>query len=100
MLRALVRPNGSASLIAPMKLDSGHDEGVCTFIGGTDLVDYLGFKHDEELQANDVKDLLQSLYRRPRHQRACSRIAARRFAFHTRRQRSGCRNRLGVAHLG
>lgn len=65
MLRALVRPNGSASLIAPMKLDSGHDEGVCTFLGGTDLVDYLGFKHDEELQANDVKDLLRSLYDDP-----------------------------------
>lgn len=62
MLRASVRPNGSASLIAPMKLDSGHDEGVCTFLGGTDLVDYLGFKHDDELRIDDVKALLQSLY--------------------------------------
>ena len=62
MLRALVRPNGTASLIAPLKLDSGHDEGVCTFLGGTDLVDYLGFKHDDELQPDDVKYLLQSLY--------------------------------------
>ena len=62
MLRASVRPNGSSSLIAPMKLDSSHDEGVCTFLGGTDLVDYLGFKHDEELRIDDVTDLLQSLY--------------------------------------
>ena len=62
MLRASVRPNGSASLIAPMKLDSGHDEGVCTFLGGTDLVDYLGFKHDDEFRIDDVKNLLQSLY--------------------------------------
>ena len=62
MLRASVRPNGSSSLIAPMKLDPSHDEGVCTFLGGTDLVDYLGFKHDEELRIDDVTDLLQSLY--------------------------------------
>ncbi len=65
MLRASVRPNGSASLIAPLKLDSGHDEGVCTFLGGTDLVDYLGFKHDDELQTEDVKYLLQSLFDDP-----------------------------------
>ena len=62
MLRALVRPNGSASIIAPMKLDSSHDEGVCTFLGGTDLVDYLGFKHDDKLRSDDVRELLQSLY--------------------------------------
>ena len=62
MLRSLVRRDGSVSLIAPMKLDSEHDEGVCTFLGGTDLVDYLGFKHDEELETADVQALLQSLY--------------------------------------
>ena len=62
MLRTVVRPNGTIAMIAPMRLDSSHDEGVCTFLGGTDLVDYLGFKHDEELRVEDVRDLLQSLY--------------------------------------
>ena len=65
MLRAVVRPNGSIAIIAPMRLDSDHDEGVCTFLGGTDLVDYLGFKHDAELRSEDVADLLQSLYDAP-----------------------------------
>ena len=62
MLRAAVRPDGSTSMIAPMKLDAGHDQGVCTFLGGTDLVDYLGFKHDDELQSGDVGQLLQALH--------------------------------------
>ncbi len=62
MLRAVVRPDGSVSMIAPMKLDAGHDDGVCTFLGGTDLVDYLGFKHGDELKSEDVRQLLQSLY--------------------------------------
>ena len=65
MLRAVVRPDGTIAIIAPMRLDSDHDEGVCTFLGGTDLVDYLGFKHDAELLTKDVQDLLQSLYDDP-----------------------------------
>ncbi len=65
MLRSLARPDGSTALIAPLRLDSNNDEGVCTFLGGTDLVDYLGFKHDEDLQNGDVRDLLQSLYDDP-----------------------------------
>ena len=62
MLRSVVRPNGTIAIIAPLRLDSNNDEGVCTFLGGTDLVDYLGFKHDDELRSEDVQDLLQSLY--------------------------------------
>lgn len=65
MLRSVVRPDGTTAIIAPMRLDSNNDEGVCTFLGGTDLVDYLGFKHDEELLPEDVHDLLQSLYDDP-----------------------------------
>ncbi len=65
MLRSVVRPDGTTAVIAPMRLDSNNDEGVCTFLGGTDLVDYLGFKHDEELLPEDVHDLLQSLYDDP-----------------------------------
>ncbi len=65
MLRSVVRPNGTTAIIAPLRLDSNNDEGVCTFLGGTDLVDYLGFKHDAELLPNDVQDLLQSLYDDP-----------------------------------
>ncbi len=62
MLRSVVRPDGSTAIIAPLHLDSNNDEGVCTFLGGTDLVDYLGFKHDAELQTEDVHQLLESLY--------------------------------------
>ena len=65
MLRSVVRPNGTIAIIAPLRLDSNNDEGVCTFLGGTDLVDYLGFKHDDELRSEDVQDLLQSLYNDP-----------------------------------
>ena len=65
MLRSVVRPNGTTAIIAPLRLDSNNDEGVCTFLGGTDLVDYLGFKHDAELLTSDVQDLLQSLYDDP-----------------------------------
>ena len=65
MLRTVVRADGSTAMIAPMRLDSNNDEGVCTFLGGTDLVDYLGFKHDDELLTADVQDLLQSLYDDP-----------------------------------
>lgn len=65
MLRTVVRPDGTTAIIAPLRLDSNNDEGVCTFLGGTDLVDYLGFKHVEELLAEDVRDLLQSLYDDP-----------------------------------
>ena len=65
MLRSVVRPNGTTAIIAPLQLDSNNDEGVCTFLGGTDLVDYLGFKHDAELLTSDVQDLLQSLYDDP-----------------------------------
>ncbi len=65
MLRSVVRPNGTTAIIAPLRLDSNNDEGVCTFLGGTDLVDYLGFKHDAELLPSDVQDLLQSLYDDP-----------------------------------
>ena len=62
MLRSVVRANGTTAIIAPLRLDSNNDEGVCTFLGGTDLVDYLGFKHDDDLRSEDVQDLLQSLY--------------------------------------
>ena len=65
MLRSVVRPDGTTAIIAPMRLDSNNDEGVCTFLGGTDLVDYLGFKHDAELLPEDVHDLLQSLHDEP-----------------------------------
>ena len=65
MLRALIRPDGTTAIIAPLRLDSNNDEGVCTFLGGTDLVDYLGFKHDDELKTSDVQDLLQSLHDDP-----------------------------------
>ena len=65
MLRSVVRPNGTTAIIAPLRLDSNNDDGVCTFLGGTDLVDYLGFKHDAELLPGDVQDLLQSLYDDP-----------------------------------
>ncbi len=62
MLRSIVREDGTTALIAPMRLDSEHDAGVCTFIGGTDLVDYLGFKHDGHLDDYVVALLLRSLY--------------------------------------
>ncbi len=65
MLRSVLRANGTTAIIAPLRLDSNNDEGVCTFLGGTDLVDYLGFKHDAELRSEDVQDLLQSLYDDP-----------------------------------
>ena len=65
MLRTVVRPDGTTAIIAPLRLDSNNDQGVCTFLGGTDLVDYLGFKHDVELRSEDVQDLLQSLYDDP-----------------------------------
>ena len=65
MLRSVVRPDGSTAIIAPLRLDSNNDEGVCTFLGGTDLVDYLGFKHDAELRTDDVHQLLESLYNDP-----------------------------------
>ncbi len=65
MLRSVVRPDGSTAIIAPLRLDSANDEGVCTFLGGTDLVDYLGFKHDAELKTDDVHQLLESLYNDP-----------------------------------
>ena len=65
MLRSVVRPDGSTAIIAPLRLDSNNDEGVCTFLGGTDLVDYLGFKHDAELRTDDVQVLLESLYTDP-----------------------------------
>ena len=69
MLRSVVRPNGTTAIIAPLRSDSNNDEGVCTFLGGTDLVDYLGFKHDAELLSGDVQDLLQSLYDDPKYLR-------------------------------
>ena len=65
LLRSVRRADGSTAIIAPMRIDSDHDAGVCTFLGGTDLVDYLGFKHDAELLATDVEALLQSLYDDP-----------------------------------
>lgn len=61
-LRAVRRAEGSLALIAPMKFDAGDDEGVVTFIGGTDLVDYAGFKHDGELRDAEVALLLRHFH--------------------------------------
>ena len=60
-IRTVRRGDGSLALVAPMKLDERDDEGVVTFIGGTDLVDYAGFKHDAELEDADVALLLNDL---------------------------------------
>ncbi len=65
MIRCVKRGDGSAAIVAPMKLDNAHDEGVCTFLGGSDLVDYLGFKHNNDLQDDDVAALLESLHDEP-----------------------------------
>ncbi len=62
MIRCVKRSDGTAAIVAPLRLDRAHDEGVCTFIGGTDLVDYLGFKYSGGLQDDDVAALLKSLH--------------------------------------
>ena len=61
-MRAVRRGDDSLALVAPIKFDAGHDEGVATFLGGTDLVDYGGFKHDGELTDDDVALLLRDLH--------------------------------------
>lgn len=65
MIRTVSDSDGSIAIVAPMKLDREHDEGVGTFIGSSDLVDYFGFKHHAKLQDEDVAILLDSLYRDP-----------------------------------
>lgn len=60
-IRTVRRADESLALVAPMKFDKRDDEGVVTFIGGTDLVDYAGFKHDGELEDDDVALLLKDL---------------------------------------
>lgn len=61
-IKAVRRVDGSLALVAPMKFSHGDDEGVVTFIGGTDLVDYAGFKHDADLEDDDVALLLRDLH--------------------------------------
>ena len=65
MIRTVSDSDGSIAIVAPMKLDREHDEGVGTFIGSSDLVDYFGFKHHAKLQDEDVAILLDYLYRDP-----------------------------------
>ena len=60
-IRAVRRADGSLALVAPMKFSQLDDAGVVTFIGGTDLVDYAGFKHDADLEDDDVVLLLNDL---------------------------------------
>ncbi len=62
MMRSVIRPDGSVAIVAPLKLDQSHDEGTVTFLGGTDLMDYFGFKHGGELLDQDVESLLASLH--------------------------------------
>lgn len=65
MIRTVSDSDGSIAIVAPMKLDREHDEGVGTFIGSSDLVDYFGFKHHAKLKDEDVAILLDSLYQDP-----------------------------------
>lgn len=61
-IQTVRRADDSLALIAPLKFDRRDDQGVVTFIGGTDLVDYSGLKHDGELTDDDVSALLRHLH--------------------------------------
>lgn len=61
-IHTVARDDGSVALVAPLKFDQRDDQGVVTFMGGTDLVDYAGFKHDGELSDADVAALLRHLH--------------------------------------
>lgn len=61
-IQTVSRSDGSLALVAPLKFDQRDDQGVVTFMGGTDLVDYAGFKHDGELSDAAVAALLCHLH--------------------------------------
>ena len=61
-MHTVTRSDSTLALVAPLKFDQRDDQGVVTFMGGTDLVDYAGFKHDGELSDADVAALLCHLH--------------------------------------